>query len=93
MTVNFQKVLNKICNDEIFNDKQYFLGGTALAYYLNHRVSEDIDIVCITTLNYKAIISAMTSLEAVYLSENDRIDFRFEEIKEQVITRLLSSKV
>lgn len=45
MTVSVQKALDKLCNDEIFNDELYFSGGTALAYYLKHRISEDIDII------------------------------------------------
>ena len=43
MTVNVKKTIEKIYNNEIFKDELYFIGGTALAYYLNHRVSEDID--------------------------------------------------
>ena len=45
MTVSVKQALDKICNDNIFKDELYFTGGTALAFYLNHRVSEDIDIV------------------------------------------------
>jgi len=62
MTVNVKQALDKICNNEIFNDELYFIGGTALAYYLNHRISEDIDIVSSKSLNYKAIIPSMSML-------------------------------
>ncbi len=62
MTANIQKALNKICNNGIFNDELYFTGGTALAYYLNHRISEDIDIVSSKTLNHKAIIPSISML-------------------------------
>ena len=51
MTANVKRVLQKIYNNEIFNDDLYFTGGTALAYYLNHRISEDIDIVSASKLN------------------------------------------
>jgi len=34
MTVNVKQALDKIKNNEIFNDELYFAGGTALAYYL-----------------------------------------------------------
>lgn len=54
MTTNVKEVLNKICNNEIFNHELYFIGGTALAYYLNHRISEDIDIVSSTALRFYA---------------------------------------
>lgn len=32
MTVNVKNALNKICNNEIFKNELYFVGGTALAY-------------------------------------------------------------
>ena len=71
MTVNVKNTLDKIGNNEIFNDELYFTGGTALAFYLNHRVSEDIDIVSAKTLNYKAIIENMSSLGAVKLQDEN----------------------
>ena len=64
MTVNVKQALRKIYNNEIFNDELYFTGGTALAYYLNHRISEDIDIVSSLKLNHRAIISQMNTLGA-----------------------------
>lgn len=60
MTVDVKNALDKICNNEIFNDELYFTGGTALAFYLNHRISEDIDIVSAKTLNHKSIIPNMS---------------------------------
>ena len=71
MTVNVRNVLNKINNNEIFNDKLYFVGGTALAYYLNHRISEDIDIVSANTLKYKQIIPNIMSLGATKLQDEN----------------------
>ena len=64
MTVNVKQALRKIYNNEIFKDELYFTGGTALAYYLNHRISEDIDIVSSLKLNHRAIISQMNTLGA-----------------------------
>ena len=71
MTVNVQNVLNKINNNKIFNDELYFVGGTALAYYLNHRISEDIDIVSANTLKYKQIIPNIMSLGATKLQDEN----------------------
>lgn len=71
MTVNVQNVLNKINNNKIFNDELYFAGGTALAYYLNHRISEDIDIVSANTLKYKQIIPNIMSLGATKLQDEN----------------------
>ena len=71
MTANVQKVLKKIYNNEIFEDELYFAGGTALAYYLNHRISEDIDIVSSYTLNYKKIIPNMRALGAIKIEDEN----------------------
>ena len=49
----------------------YFTGGTALAFYLNHRVSEDIDIVSSKALPYKKIILTITSLGAKKLQDEN----------------------
>lgn len=71
MTVNVKDALDKISNSEIFNDELYFVGGTALAYYLNHRISEDIDIVSAKTLNHKVIIPNMSILGATKLEDEN----------------------
>ena len=71
MTANVQHVLNKLCNNEIFNDELYFVGGTALAYYLNHRISEDIDIVSPRTLTHRKIIPSITTLGATKLQDEN----------------------
>jgi predicted nucleotidyltransferase component of viral defense system len=64
MTVNVKKALDKISSSEIFDGELYFIGGTALAYYLNHRVSEDIDIISVKALHYRNIIPAVSSYGA-----------------------------
>ncbi|MFA7083327.1 MAG: nucleotidyl transferase AbiEii/AbiGii toxin family protein [Arcobacteraceae bacterium] len=71
MTVNVKNALDKICNNEIFKDELYFVGGTALAYYLNHRVSEDIDIVSSKALPYRKIIPSITTLGATKLQDEN----------------------
>ena len=71
MTDNVQIVLEKICNNDIFQDELYFCGGTALAYYLKHRISEDIDIVSNSTLNHQKIIPNITILGATKLQDEN----------------------
>jgi len=71
MTVSVKQALDKICNDNIFSDELYFTGGTALAFYLNHRVSEDIDIVSSKALPYKKIIPSITKLGATKLQDEN----------------------
>jgi hypothetical protein len=38
MTSSVIKVLDKIKNSSIFEDELYFVGGTALSFYINHRI-------------------------------------------------------
>ncbi len=64
MTANVIKTLKKIQDLDLFNDDLYFIGGTALSYYINHRISEDIDVVSAKTLKHKAIMSSMLSINA-----------------------------
>lgn len=71
MTVNVKNALDKIKNDITFNDELYFAGGTALAFYLNHRISEDIDIVSAKTLNHQMIIPNMSILGAAKLQDEN----------------------
>lgn len=71
MTANVKQVLTQISNNKIFDNELYFTGGTALAYYLNHRISEDIDIVSPKALHYKEIIPAITSLGGVKMEDEN----------------------
>jgi len=71
VTSNVIKVLDKIKNSSIFHEELYFIGGTALSYYIKHRVSEDIDIVSPRTLNYKKVISIMNSLGAKKIEDEN----------------------
>ena len=64
MTANVIKTLKKIQDLDLFSDNLYFIGGTALSYYINHRISEDIDIVSANSLKHKTIISSMRSINA-----------------------------
>lgn len=76
MTINAKQALDKIKNSEIFSDELYFAGGTALAYYLNHRISEDIDIVSVKTLPYRKSISSITALGAIKLQDENATALR-----------------
>jgi len=71
MTTSVQKTLNKICNNDIFDNELYFSGGTALAYYLKHRISEDIDIISPKTLDYKQLIPNITALGAIKIKDEN----------------------
>jgi hypothetical protein len=48
MTEAIKKILPVIQNHEIFKQHDFRLvGGTALSYHINHRISEDLDF-CLT---------------------------------------------
>ena len=76
MTSNVISALNKIKNLEVFKDELYFIGGTALSYFINHRISEDIDIVSPKTLNYKRIIPIMATIGAKKVDDENIMSLR-----------------
>lgn len=56
MTNEIKELLEKIGQDDIFKKYQlYFIGGTALCVYLDHRISYDIDIASVGKLPTNAI--------------------------------------
>ena len=59
-----------------FKDELYFIGGTALSYFINHRISEDIDIVSPKTLNYKRIIPLMSTIGAKKVDDENIMSLR-----------------
>lgn len=65
MTLAVKTALNKLANSLLFDKELYFIGGTALAYHLKHRISEDVDIISPTKLPYRLIESTMLSLSAI----------------------------
>ena len=76
MTSNVISTLNKIKDLEVFKDELYFIDGTALSYFIDHRVSEDIDIVSPKTLNYKRIIPIMATIGAKKVDDENIMSLR-----------------
>jgi len=77
MTVSVKEALEHIKSLEIFNTTGlYFVGGTALAYYLEHRISEDIDIISTEPLPYKKIISIVLSIGGEKLRDENAVALR-----------------
>ena len=68
--------LDKIKDLDIFEDDLYFVGGTALSYFIKHRVSEDIDIVSPKILKYKNIIPIMQDLGAKKIEDENTFSLR-----------------
>jgi predicted nucleotidyltransferase component of viral defense system len=70
MLAKTKEVLEHIANDELF--KKYdirFVGGTALSYLINHRLSEDLDFAALE-LTPKEIIEIMIKYGATKLEHN-----------------------
>lgn len=65
MTLAVKTALNKLSTTSLFARELYFIGGTALAYHLRHRISEDVDILSQSKLPYRVIESTMLSLGAI----------------------------
>jgi hypothetical protein len=77
MTLNVTNALESIKSLSLFNDSSfYFIGGTALAYYLQHRISEDIDIISKQTLPYKNIIATIQSIGGRKLRDENALALR-----------------
>lgn len=76
MTSNVIATLNKIKDLEIFKDEFYFVGGTALSYFINHRISEDIDIVSSKILDYRKIIPFMINVGAKKVDDENIMSLR-----------------
>ena len=77
MTANVKEALEKIQSCDIFEKHPlYFVGGTALAYHLGHRVSEDIDIVSNALLPHKEIVSAISKIGGIKLRDEHASSLR-----------------
>ena len=77
MTAKVIEALESIKSLDMFEDLAlYFIGGTALSYYLDHRISEDIDIISTEPLAYKQIISIISSIGGEKLRDENAVALR-----------------
>jgi len=84
MTNEIKIVLDRICDNEIFDDDTFFVGGTALSYYLNHRISYDIDIALTDKLPISKINAFAYSIGARAIPDSNASQFKIntgEDIK------------
>lgn len=66
MTEDIKTLLKKIEHKDIFEQYPlYFIGGTALSTYLDHRISYDVDIICTIKLPVSAINAFAFSIEGM----------------------------
>ncbi|MFA6788884.1 MAG: nucleotidyl transferase AbiEii/AbiGii toxin family protein [Arcobacteraceae bacterium] len=68
--------MDKIKDLSIFQDELYFVGGTALSYFINHRISEDIDIISPNTLDYRKIVPTLIALGAKKIEDENTTALR-----------------
>jgi len=66
--------LKKFANDERFDDL-YFVGGTALQYYLNHRISYDVDFISLKKLD-SSLKSITVKYDANFLPDPNASQFK-----------------
>ncbi len=75
MTQEVKKLLHNIKNDEVFKDF-YFIGGTALSYYLNHRVSYDLDFISRSKLKVNLLKSLSIKYDAKFIPDSSASTFK-----------------
>ncbi len=74
MTHEIKALLQKIEQSDIFERYPlYFIGGTALSVYLDHRISYDVDIVSTEPLPISAIKAFAFSLKARHIPDMKRV--------------------
>jgi len=77
MTDNIKNLLEKIAQDDIFDKYSlYFIGGTALSTYIEHRISYDIDITSNETLPISAIKAFAYSIGATLIPDTRASTFK-----------------
>jgi predicted nucleotidyltransferase component of viral defense system len=78
-----KELLDKFSNEEIFNNF-YFVGGTAIAYYLNHRISYDLDFLSLNKLEPFKLKALSIKFNANYIPDINAAKFKIntgEEIE------------
>ena len=75
MLIDIKILFEKIKNDNLF-ENFYFIGGTALAYYLNHRISYDINFISKTPLNPNILKTLTIKYDANFVPDINESKFR-----------------
>ena len=68
--------LLKLFSKEGFISDFYFIDGSALAYYLNHRISYDIDLISTNKLNFNKLLALNIKLNGKYIPDKNESAFR-----------------
>lgn len=71
MTESIKALLPKIQDHQLFREHDFrLIGGTALSYYLNHRISEDLDFCTVADLPLDAIAAFVSDCVGLFGEEN-----------------------
>jgi predicted nucleotidyltransferase component of viral defense system len=77
MTADVISLLEQLKELDIFETHPlYFVGGTALSYYLEHRISEDIDIISAAPLPHRQITNTIIALGGTKLNDANAMALR-----------------
>jgi len=94
MTNEIDELLQKMKNHELFSKYKFlFIGGTALSYYLNHRISYDIDFAFESILPHGEISSLIYTLGGKAIPDKNSASFRINtghDIKEYHLKFMLN---
>ena len=84
MIENIKTLLKTFSQEDFINDF-YFIGGSALAYYLNHRISYDIDLISIQKLDFNKLLALSVKMDGRYIPDPNESAFRIntgEDLRE-----------
>ena len=87
MLQNIKELLYNFSNEPIFKDF-FFVGGTALSYFLNHRISYDLDFISFEKLDPLKIKAFGIKYDANYIPDMNAATFKIntgEEIEKYKI--------
>jgi predicted nucleotidyltransferase component of viral defense system len=70
------KTLLKAFAEEDFINDFYFIGGSALTFYLNHRISYDIDLISTKKLDFNRLLALNVKLDGRYIPDLNESMFR-----------------
>ena len=76
LTANQKNILSLLANEAVIADNFYLTGGTVLAeFYLNHRLSEDLDFFSEKEIEAKAVSAVLKKIQSKAKIES----FRYEQ--------------
>jgi len=88
MIENIKALLKTLSKEDFINDF-YFIGGSALAFYLNHRISYDIDLISTQKLDVNKLLALSVKLDGRYIPDPNESMFRIntgENLRKYKIT-------